>query len=159
MNTNLAGNYAMNRVTSTSQIVLNVLRLHECLHSSDRKVMKWAVGMIRRGNNFVAYRCAGAWLIAPSRFCGYVGNTHRRHRRERPSGSETDSAIRRILGMELPREDLEAVYRGFCEDYSITPYRRFDDGERRYWIVSLTGQTSTLAGTRRRSISPTMCTQ
>ena len=125
----------MNTVVFVDEILANLLLLNEyVLRPRTPEMRAWAVELIRRGHNFVAYRRGDEWLLAPSRFAGYTGNTMQKHENFGDRhGGETDQAIRGLLGENMPNTELEQVYQNHCTQYGVQPELR----QRSYWTIPI----------------------
>lgn len=124
----------MELVAFEDEILANLLLLNEyILHPRNAEVRSRAIELIRRGHNFVAYRRGDHWLLAPSRFAGYIGNTMQKHQNfEGRHGEETDQAIRRALHRSnMPNDELERVYQNHCAQHGVQPEER----QRRFWTI------------------------
>ncbi len=122
----------MDTITTLDEIVDNLHTLDRDVRSTVAADRDAAVDLVRRGHNLVAGRCCGRWLLGPSRFVGYRGNTLDRHREfaER-DGKETDPAIRAQLGDHQPNEELEREYQDFCRRHGVRP----TEHARSFWVV------------------------
>lgn len=126
----------MELVNSIDEILANLLLLHDYLRRPSPQARDWAIQTIRRGRHFVAYQSDGHWLIGPSRFVGYHGNSRARHEANREQqeihGTRTDERIRQLLGHnEVANDELESQYQGFCETNHVQP----EDRQRLFWVI------------------------
>jgi hypothetical protein len=83
------------------------------------------------------------WLLGPSKFVGYVGNTRDKYEeageprritgRSNPRfrGGATDKAITRVLGKKCEHDELEHAYKNLCKVNKVKPANR----RRTYWIM------------------------
>lgn len=125
-------------VDSVEQIAANVVALHSMASGSSAE-RKFQRARVKNGKVFVVLETKNGFMFAPSRFCGYVENNLRhldpgtyRH------GSETNIAIRHILGEEIGSseaayENVDSAYISYCVRFSIVP--SVHKMERRYWII------------------------
>ena len=113
----------MELVNEVDELLANLLLLNAYVHRRhERETVDWTVDRIRRGKHFVAYRQEGTWLLGPSRFVGYIGNTRTKHTEsDDKHGSRTDAAIISILADAAESPDLEEVYQAFCREHEVEP--------------------------------------
>jgi hypothetical protein len=92
-------------VNSIEQIAANVVALHLMALGSAAE-RKFQQARVKNGKVFVAVETENGFVFAPSRFCGYVENgLHHLDPDTYRHGSETNIAVRNILGEEIGSHD------------------------------------------------------
>lgn len=127
-------------VTSTGQIAANAITLHTMAYgtSLERQFHK---ARVKNGKVFVGLEHGSEWIFAPSRFCGYVDNgLHHLDLGTYRHGSETNIAIRAVLGDEIGRSatkytEIDSAYEGYCAKFGIEA--SVHQMERRYWHIEI----------------------
>ena len=127
----------MELVTTTKDLESNLYTLENYLNSSIEEEREFAKGLILRGICFVAFKVAGNFKFAPSRFVGYKSNHFLNHcSNNNKSGKETNLAISNLLdGEPIPDENLENEYILFCK--SIRIYPKQNGRQRKFWMLDL----------------------
>lgn len=97
---------------------------------------KFAMYLIQRGHNFVAYKVQSEWHFAPSRFVGYKDNNMYKHlNNDSKDGKETTPIINGIAKKELCFDPiLEKAYIEYCELLNIELHHN----KRQYWFFDFT---------------------
>lgn len=145
----MRGDSVRELVTTAEEIVANLATLHS-MASGNLIERKFHAGRIKNGKVFVAAEMNGDLIFAPSRFCGYVRNDiHHLDPNVYRHGSETNIAIRRVLGKEIgpadkPYAELDASYLAYCARFGIKPSQH--RMERRYWFAVANNNYSDEAG-------------
>lgn len=124
----------MDLVSCRDEILANLLLLDNYSRSPDREIKDWAIGIIQGGQAFVAFHEGDRYLLGPSRFVGYVGNTKRKYKEaQAKGGAETSEQIGKALNCDSKSEpELEQVYQQICQENEVKPHK----GERNYWRMS-----------------------
>jgi|GEM_PF-3710598 len=113
--------------------------LLEALSSANSDRREKAVGLVKRGHNFIACLADGSYIFAPSRFAGYKDNNVMEHGYYLYNNcKETDPAVSHILGHMMTdevgeiRQKLEDAYLDFCDDLDI----ELKNSEWKYWLLN-----------------------
>lgn len=120
-----------------------------CTHSSSKK--EFALALIQKGKNIIAYKIQNELHFAPSRFMGYKSNTMESHNNNHyKHGGKTTPQINRIIKNKLisnselkeayikycrqlgiqPHKDIEDAYKIYCNQLGIQPHKN----KRKYWL-------------------------
>jgi len=125
-------------VTSWEQIRKNIETLLSYRWSED--LNKEYHSLIQKGICFVVtLDDDGNHVFSPSRFIGYVNNTHLKHIDNLDKhGGETNDEINKILGKEPEEnEQLEKFYREYCLRCDIEYKEKGAYGStRKYWVYN-----------------------
>lgn len=97
----------------------------------------FALSLIQKGKNMIAYKVLDGFHFAPSRFVGYKKNDIYKHKKNsQKDGRKTTPVINRICIDNLHSDiSLEEAYLGYCRLLNINP----DKNERQYWLFDFTG--------------------
>ena len=129
----------MKCVSSLHEIKKNMRLLDMYLDNKCESTFSFALGLIKRGTCFIAFKTEEGYRFYPSRFIGYVDNTMDMHLNNcNKDGRETNPAITRVLGVKLSTDpELEKQYRVFCETLGFVANDKGCFGvERKYWELT-----------------------
>lgn len=97
----------------------------------------FALSLIQKGKNFIAYKVHDEIHFAPSRFVGYKANDIEKHIKNKlKDGKETTPIIDRISKTKLSFDsEIEDSFLKYCKQLGIAPYQN----KRKYWAFDFTG--------------------
>mgnify|MGYP000975241009 CR=1 FL=1 len=99
----------------------------------------FALSLIQKGKNLIAYKVLDEIHFAPSRFIGYKENDIDKHlKNEEKDGKETTPIINKITKNKLQFDsEIEDIYVDYCKTLDIEIYHN----KRKYWYLDLTGSS------------------
>ncbi|MFV0499983.1 MAG: McrB family protein [Bacteroidales bacterium] len=83
-------------VENRNDVITNINTILSGVKSDNEEEVKYAIELLRRGNNFVIELIGNEYFFGPSRFLGYKNNTFNSHVREKGYGSYTDIILEKI---------------------------------------------------------------
>ena len=126
----------MELIKELNDIKDNIKTMDKYLH--DNSLVKFTLGLIRRGTCFVAEKRDNGYAFYPSRFIGYLDNNYTAHTNNNSKdGRVTNPAISEILGHEpSPSKALEIEYRKYCDKLGFIANNKGTFGvEHKYWEI------------------------
>lgn len=106
-------------VSSMEEIKHNITVVEQYLNDNSQEAKERMYDLIRQGQNYVAYKVAGTYHFAPSRFIGYKDcNLDKHDKNESKHGSKTSARLRRkyLLGKDAENEYFDFLLRQQCEE-------------------------------------------
>lgn len=103
------------------------------------KERNFALSLIQRGSNFVAYKVRNELHFAPSRFVGYKSNNIDKHvNNDNKDGRETTPVVNYLGNKKLSvSQELEDAYLEYCNSLNIKIHNK----KRQYWLFDFSGTT------------------
>lgn len=101
------------------------------------KERDFAISLIQKGTNLVAYKVQNEFHFEPSRFIGYRSNKMDKHiDNDIKDGRDTTPIINSLSNQKLSfNQDIEEAYTSYCNSLNINIYKK----KRRYWIFDFSG--------------------
>ncbi|WP_051697630.1 HNH endonuclease [Prevotella sp. 10(H)] len=98
---------------------------------------EFALSLIQKGKNLIAYKVQDEWHFAPSRFIGYKDNDMQKHLdNDTKDGKETTPVIEKLAKQKLNYDPkIEEAYIKYCELLDIEVYQN----KRQYWFFDFSG--------------------
>jgi hypothetical protein len=126
----------MKIISSLNQLKKNLEIVEFYLTEGNVKEQQEICDYIRRGRSFVAYNINGELRFAPSRFCGYVNNTLKKHDlNDLKHGWDTNKAISEIIGTgPTSNEKLNKAYLKYCKELGLVS---INFNKRRFWQIDI----------------------
>ena len=106
-------------VSSKEEIKHNLVVVEQYLNDNSLEAKEKMYDLIRKGQNYVAYKVAGVYHFAPSRFIGYKDCNLDKHDANKSKDGRTTSARLRnkeLLGNDVENEHFETLLRQQCEE-------------------------------------------
>lgn len=114
-------------VSSMEEIKHNITVVEQYLNDNSLEAKEKMYDLIRKGQNYVAYKVAGTYHFAPSRFIGYQDcNLDKHDENEFKHGSRTSARLRRkhLLGEDVENKYFESLLRQQCEEAGFSLEKR-----------------------------------
>lgn len=113
------------RVSSIEEIKHNLVVVEQYLNDNSLEAKEKMYDLIRKGQNYVAYKVAEKYHFAPSRFIGYQDCNLDKHKENHSkNGGKTSERLRLLIGEDVTNKHFESLLRQQCEEAGFSLEKR-----------------------------------